>query len=208
MLGTLHRMDATSSGLSVLIALLLFTTFVKSATVLSIARYGLGLVGFEFGAVCLLVAAGVAWISTPPELTALGFPEALFSRSSTIQPQAVSEALVPYMERQIDPAIAAHFTAQSGDGIPKSAVTEAAQKSTSLRSVVPAFLLSQLKEAFQLGCMVLIPLVTVDLLVAHVLALIGVHNISAAAVALPLKLILFLAAGGWGLLGAKIVGAE
>jgi type III secretory pathway component EscR len=201
-------MDATSSGLSVLLALLLFTTFVKSATVLSIARYGLGLVGFEFGAVCLIVAAGVAWISTPPELAALGLPEALFSRATAVQPQAVSQALLPYMERRIDPAIAAHFRAQPRNEPIQREAVESASKPLSLRLVVPAFLLSELKEAFQLGCMVLIPLVTVDLLVAHVLALLGVSNIAAATVALPLKLMLFLTAGGWGLLGAKIVGIE
>ncbi|MFN4894482.1 MAG: hypothetical protein ACK5GN_12755 [Pseudomonadota bacterium] len=214
-------MDATSSGLSLLLALLLLTTFVKTATVLSIARYGLGLVGFEFGAVCLVVALGMAWLACPPELTALGFPDALFSRNQTVQPQAVSQALVPYMERRIDPAISKHFTIVESKSSAGDSSVEQGQsvsstdaqvvvrgESASLHKILPAYLLSELKGAFQLGCLILIPLVIVDLLVAHVLALIGVSNLSTATVALPLKLILFLVAGGWGLLGRKFIGIE
>ena len=201
-------MDASTTALSVLLVLLLFTTFVKTLTVLSIARYGLGLVGFEFGAVCLVVAAGIAWLACPPELTALGLPEALLSKPQSVQPQAVSQALLPYMEQRTDPLIARHLTTSP----PVAGAAEGTQgqevKRPSVRAVVPAYLLSELKEGFQLGCMILIPLVVVDLLVAHVLALIGVQNIAVAAVALPLKLVLFIVAGGWGLLGKKFLGLE
>jgi flagellar biosynthesis protein FliP len=202
-------MDQSLSAVSVILGLLLFTTFVKSATVLSIARYGLGLIGFEFGVVCFVVALGMAWLATPPELSGIGFPEALFSRPQSVQSQAVSQALLPYMEKRIDPAIATHFKGLEAqpaeldpDGKPKT------KNQGALSVVAPAYLLSQLKEAFQLGCMILIPLVTVDLLVAHVLALVGAQSLSAATVALPLKILLFIAAGGWGLLGKKLLGLE
>jgi len=201
-------MDVSSSAISIFLILLLFTTFVKTLTVLSIARYGLGLVGFEFGAVCLVVAAGLGWLASPPELTTLGFPEALFARSQTVQPQVVTQALVPYMEQRIDPLIATHFTDSKAVAGTADGTSAREAKSSSLKSVVPAYLLSELKEGFQVGCMILIPLVVVDLLVAHVLALVGVQNIAAAAVALPLKLVLFIVAGGWGLLGKKFLGIE
>jgi len=201
-------MDASTSAVAVLLALLLFTTFIKSLTVLSIARYGLGLVGFEFGAVCLVVAAGFAWVACPPELTAIGFPDALFSRSQQVQPQAVSQALLPFMQRRIDPTIDKHLVESVGKDQKVTGQAAAQPNSASLREVVPAYVLSELKDAFQMGCIILIPLVMVDLLVSHVLALIGVQNIAAAAVALPLKLILFLVAGGWGLLGKKLLGID
>jgi type III secretory pathway component EscR len=201
-------MDGSLSIVSVILGLLLFTTFVKTATVLSIARYGLGLVGFEFGAVCFFVALGMAWLAVPPELASLGFPDALFSKTQSIQPQVITQSLVPYMERRIDPEIAAHFKGSTKDGVANDQGVKVHEKDSPISSVAPAYLLSQLKEAFQLGCMILIPLVTVDLLVAHVLALIGTQNIAAAAVALPLKILLFIAAGGWGLLGKKLLGLE
>jgi flagellar biosynthesis protein FliP len=201
-------MDGSLSIVSVILGLLLFTTFVKTATVLSIARYGLGLVGFEFGAVCFFVALGMAWLAVPPELANLGFPDALFSKPQSIQPQAVTQSLIPYMERRIDPGIAAHFKGLAKADSSNEQDNKGHQPEISVSSVAPAYLLSQLKEAFQLGCMILIPLVTVDLLVAHILALVGTQNIAAAAVALPLKLLLFIAAGGWGLLGKKLLGLE
>lgn len=203
-------MDSSSAVLSVLVILLLFTTFVKIATVLSICRYGLGLVGFEFGCVCLVVSLGLAAFFCPPELTALGLPEALLTRPSSLQPQAVQEALVPFMQRRLDPVIVKHLS--SANAAKTSEVSdkpaESSEKPSSLRELAPAFLLSELKEAFRLGCLLLIPLVLIDLLAAHLLALVGVQQLSASVVSLPLKILVFITAGGWGLLGRKLIGID
>jgi len=201
-------MDTTAPAITLILTILLFTTFVKTATVLSICRYGLGLVGFEFGAVCLVVSVGMSLFMCPPELTALGFPDALFSRSQTIQPQAVTEALIPFMERRVDPGISKHFVPVPADSsleeVDKPKDPSAA--ATTLRSLAPAYVLSELKSAFQLGCMLLVPFVLIDLLVAHILALVGVQQLAAHAVSLPLKILVFVLAGGWGLLGSKVLG--
>lgn len=194
-------MDLSSNGFALLLTLLLCTSFVKIATVLSICRYGLGLVGIEFGVVCLVVALGLSVVAPPPELQALGVPDLLWSRSEGIQPKAVNEAVVPFMKRRLDPVIAEQLMpANSGS----SSGSESA--SSDLRTLGPAFLLSELKVAFQFGCLILIPFVVIDLLVAHVLALVGVQQLAVQTVALPLKILLFVASGGWGLLGKKLLG--
>jgi type III secretory pathway component EscR len=54
--------------------------------------------------------------------------------------------------------------------------------------------------------MLLIPFVLIDLLVAHVLALLGVQQVAAQTVSLPIKIVVFVVAGGWGLLGSKLLG--
>lgn len=191
--------------------LLVCTTFVKIATVLSIVRYGLGLLGFEFGAVCVVVAAGISLFMCPPELTALGFPDVLFSRSEPTQPQQVTQALIPYMQRRVDPDIGKYFLPVAADSSldtddpPKQQVSESA---VTLRTLAPAYLLSELKAAFQVGILILVPFVLIDLLVAHVLALVGVQQLAAYTVSLPLKLLLFIVSGGWGLLGQKLLGFE
>ena len=200
-------MDASSSSLILLVTLLLFTGFVKILTVLSICRYGLGLIGFEFGVVCLAVALGISLFLCPPELTALGFPDVMLFRSQTTQPEAVRDALVPFMKRRLDPGIAKHFVEGSKDG-EGQAKSEPASIQMSLRTLVPGFLLSELKSAFQIGCLLLIPLVLIDLLSAHLLALLGVQSLTAHAVSLPLKIIVFIAAGGWGALGSKLMGVD
>lgn len=190
------------------LALLLFTSFVKITTVLTICRYGLGLVGFEFGAVCLVVSLVLSLVASPPELTTLGFPQAVFSRQSAPSAQAVSEALVPFMKRRADPAIErALFNPKQGGQV--AANTEGALRNDmELRTLAPAFILSELKQAFQTGCMLLVPLVAIDLLSAHLLALLGIQHVAAQVVALPLKILLFVASSGWGLLGKKLLGLE
>lgn len=72
---------------------------------------------------------------------------------------------------------------------------------------VLAFLLSELTAAFQLAVAVLLPFLVVDLLVANTLVVLGFQLLSPAVVALPFKLVLFVAVGGWGLLVRGLVGA-
>jgi flagellar biosynthetic protein FliP len=194
-------MDLSANGFGLLLTLLLCTSFVKIATVLSICRYGLGLIGVEFGVVCLVVAFGLSVVAPPPELRALGLPDLLWTRSDSIQPKAVSEAVVPFMKRRLDPVISEQLmpAAPAASADTESSVSE-------LRTLGPAFVLSELKAAFQFGCLILIPFVVIDLLVAHVLALVGVQQLAVQTVALPLKILLFVASGGWGLLGKKLLG--
>lgn len=65
------------------------------------------------------------------------------------------------------------------------------------RAVVPAFLLTELSEALHMAVLVLLPLVLVDLVVAQTLTLLGLAAAPGRLVTLPLKLLLFLAAGGF-----------
>ncbi len=69
-----------------------------------------------------------------------------------------------------------------------------------LRVLVPAFVISELKTAFQIGFMIFIPFLIIDLLVASVLMSLGMMMLSPVLVALPFKLMLFVLADGWNLL--------
>jgi flagellar biosynthetic protein FliP len=68
------------------------------------------------------------------------------------------------------------------------------------RVVVPAFVTSELKTAFQIGFMVFIPFLVIDLVVASVLMSMGMMMVSPVLVSLPFKLMLFVLADGWNLL--------
>ncbi|KIG15770.1 Flagellar biosynthesis protein FliP [Enhygromyxa salina] len=63
--------------------------------------------------------------------------------------------------------------------------------------LVPAFLLSELARGLSLAVMILLPFVVVDLICAQVLVLLGLNQTPTAVVALPAKILLFLAADGW-----------
>jgi len=69
-----------------------------------------------------------------------------------------------------------------------------------MRVLIPAFVISELKSAFQIGFMVFIPFLVIDIVVASVLMSLGMMMLSPVLVALPFKLMLFVLADGWNLL--------
>jgi flagellar biosynthesis protein FliP len=69
-----------------------------------------------------------------------------------------------------------------------------------MRVLIPAFVISELKTAFQIGFMIFIPFLVIDLVVASILMSLGMMMLSPVLVALPFKLMLFVLADGWNIL--------
>jgi len=69
-----------------------------------------------------------------------------------------------------------------------------------MRVLIPAFVTSELKTAFQIGFLIFIPFLVIDMIVASVLMSLGMMMLSPVLVALPFKLMLFVLADGWNLL--------
>jgi flagellar biosynthesis protein FliP len=76
-----------------------------------------------------------------------------------------------------------------------------------LRALAPAFLISELKTAFQIAFMVILPFLVIDLVVASVLMSLGMVMVPPQLVSLPLKLLLFVMADGWHLLAGSLIGS-
>jgi type III secretion protein R len=74
-----------------------------------------------------------------------------------------------------------------------------------LTVVVPAFVLTELKEAFIIGFLVFLPFLVLDMLLANVLLALGMQTLSPSQVSLPFKLLLFVAVDGWALLSRGLV---
>jgi type III secretion protein R len=74
-----------------------------------------------------------------------------------------------------------------------------------LRVVLPAFLLTELKEAFQIGFVVFLPFLIVDLFIASTLLALGMTMLTPSTVALPFKLLLFVLVDGWYVLSQALV---
>ncbi|MGC4116482.1 MAG: type III secretion system export apparatus subunit SctR [Myxococcales bacterium] len=66
--------------------------------------------------------------------------------------------------------------------------------------IVPAFVISELKGAFQIGFMVFLPFLVLDMVIANLLLALGMQSLSPTSVSLPFKLLLFVAVDGWSLL--------
>ncbi len=74
-----------------------------------------------------------------------------------------------------------------------------------LTVLVPAFVVTELTEAFAIGFLVFLPFLVIDLVVSNVLLALGMQMMSPTQVSLPFKLLLFVAIDGWGLLARSLV---
>lgn len=184
--------------LSLLPALLLtMTSFTRMVVVLSFVRHGLG-------------AQGV-----PPNQIVVGL--ALFLTLFTMAPtldRVHRAGLSPYMQGQLTevqaleaatPALRDFLLPQTRDGdlalfyrLSNEAPPPRAQQ-VGLRHLVPAFVLSELRTACEMGFLVLVPFLVIDLVVASVLTALGMVMVPPGPVALPLKLLLFVLVDGWSL---------
>lgn len=76
---------------------------------------------------------------------------------------------------------------------------------TDMLVVLPAFLITELKEAFQVAFMVFLPFLVVDLVIANILLALGMTMLSPTAISLPFKLLLFVLVNGWYVLSQALV---
>jgi flagellar biosynthetic protein FliP len=77
-------------------------------------------------------------------------------------------------------------------------------KEIGLHIVIPAFIISEFRTAFEIGCLLFIPFLVVDLVIASVLLSAGMMMLPPVMISLPFKLILFILVDGWGLLARSL----
>ena len=73
--------------------------------------------------------------------------------------------------------------------------------------VAPAFILSELKTAFQIGFIIYVPFIVLDMIVANVLLALGMFMLSPTIISLPFKLLIFIAVDGWSLVVHGLAGS-
>jgi len=82
---------------------------------------------------------------------------------------------------------------------------EAAEDRPPLSLLVPSFLLSEIKRGFEVGFLIFLPFLVIDLVVASILMAMGMMMVPPAVVSLPFKLAFFVLADGWTLLAGALV---
>ena len=75
----------------------------------------------------------------------------------------------------------------------------------SMANIAPAFIISELKTAFQIGFMIYIPFIVIDIVVASVLLAMGMLVLPPVIISLPFKLMLFVLVDGWNLIVGSLV---
>lgn len=86
-----------------------------------------------------------------------------------------------------------------------AAIPPTEAKDLPLSVVVPAFLINELRTAFQMGFLVFLPFLLIDYVVAIILMSLGLMFLPPANISLPLKILLFVLVDGWGLITKSLV---
>ncbi|MFT7772911.1 flagellar type III secretion system pore protein FliP [Roseateles sp.] len=174
---------------------LMMTSFTRFVIVLSLLRQALGL---QQGLPNRLIT-GVALILTILVMRPIGtqiWNEAFvpYDAEKITLTQALQVAEAPmsrFMLAQTSKTALSQVAKLAGE----EGVTEATAHSFPVK--LSAFVLSELKTAFQIGCMLFIPFLVIDLVVASVLMAMGMMMLSPLVISLPLKLLLFVLVDGW-----------
>lgn len=183
--------------------LLMLTSFTRLVVVFSILRHALGLQ------------------QTPPNQVLISLALFLtFFIMSPVFKVTYENALQPYLKREIDEKTLferaskpfkdfmlkntrekdlALFIKLKGEERPKN------KEEVSLLTLIPAFMISELKTAFQIGFLLYVPFLVIDIVVSSVLISMGVLMLPPMMISLPLKLLLFVLVDGWNLLIMSLV---
>ena len=78
-------------------------------------------------------------------------------------------------------------------------------KDTPLRVVIPAFMISELRRAFEIGFLIFVPFLIIDMVIASVLMSMGMMMLPPSVLALPFKVIFFVLIDGWYVLAGSLV---
>ena len=118
------------------------------------------------------------------------------------QEQAIDNTLAPlreFMFRQTRESDLALFVNLSDAERPQS------QADVSTATLIPAFVISELKTAFQIGFMIYIPFIVIDMIVASTLMSMGMMMLPPVMISLPFKILLFVMVDGWHLLIKSLI---
>jgi len=183
--------------------LIMMTSFVRIVVVLSLLRTALGLQQSPPNAVIVSLALFLTLFVMTPTLKdayAQGI-EPLMNNQITTE-QGFERAAVPmkkFMLGHVRQADLKLFLDMSGKKIPPTAET------VPITTVAPAFMLSELKRAFEIGFLIFVPFLIIDMAVASILMSMGMMMLPPVIISLPFKLIFFVLVDGWRLISGSLV---
>ena len=191
------------AGLAILPSLLvMMTSFTRIVIVLSFARRAL------------------TTQTIPPTIAIVGL--AMFLTLYTMTPtysQVNNEAIQPYLADEVSLTVAAEKATECMKGFMlrqsrksdlalfvemAKAPAPATAMDIGMQIVVPAFIISEFRTAFEIGCLLFIPFLLIDMVIASVLLSAGMIMLPPMMISLPFKLILFILVDGWGLLAKSL----
>lgn len=194
------------------LAFMTVTAFVKIETVLQIVRGAIGAQGVPSTTVVMALAGALTLLAMAPtgEKVASRAAPLLSARevSDTVAfvqdgIAAVSEPMREFLKANASDKEKGRFLDVARRVRPESERAKVGDGDLSV--LIPAFVVTELTEAFALGFLLYLPFLVIDLVVANVLLALGMQMMTPTQISLPFKLLLFVAIDGWGLLARSLV---
>jgi flagellar biosynthetic protein FliP len=183
--------------------LIMLTSFTRIAIVLSLARNALGLQGVPPNQVIVGLALFLSLFVMGPTLSQIN--------DQALQPLLKDQiSATEAYDRAVDP-LRAFMLKQTRKGELQMFITASHEEKPAtaddvkLTTLIPAFILSELKTAFIIGFIVFIPFLVIDIIVSSSLMSMGMMMLPPMLVSLPFKLLLFVMVDGWGLIVTSLL---
>ena len=180
---------------------IMVTCFPFMVTVLSILRQAIGVQQAPPNMMIVSLALFLTWFVMEPVFTeawANGIEPMI---EGSLQPEeAFGPVMAPFrtfMDTRVDP--------DTVEMLREAAPQKPEAEAEPLSLLVPAFLLSEIKRGFEVGFLIFLPFLVIDLVIAAVLMSMGMMMVPPAVVSLPFKLAFFVIADGWSLLAGALV---
>jgi flagellar biosynthesis protein FliP len=184
---------------------IMVTSFPFMVIVLSLLRQGIGLQQAPPNMLIVTLALFLTWFVMEPVFTE-AWTNGLGPLLDGAIPadQAWERGVAPFrlfMEGRASPAVISELA----DAAPGPSSRLVPGQPAPLSLLVPAFLLSELARGFEVGFMIFLPFLVIDLVVASILMSMGMLMVPPVVVSLPLKLAFFVIADGWSLLAGALI---
>jgi flagellar biosynthetic protein FliP len=183
--------------------LIMMTSFVRIVVVLSLLRTALGLQQSPPNAVIISLSMFLTLFVMGPTLTEAynqGVKPLMANQITT--EQGFTQAMVPmkkFMLEHVRGADLKLFTDMAKTPMP------AQPQDAAITTLAPAFMLSELKRAFEIGFLLFVPFLIIDMAVASILMSMGMMMLPPVIISLPFKLIFFVLVDGWRLVAGSLV---
>ncbi len=183
--------------------LIMMTSFTRIIIVLGFVRNALGTPSMPPNQILVGISLFLTMFIMAPTFTAINDTAIQPLMDKKINEQtAIKRAEIPireFMFKQVDQKDLALFTDMSGEGRPKT------RADVPTRVLIPAFVLSELQTAFEIGFLILIPFLIIDMVIASTVMSMGMVMLPPVVISLPFKILLFVLVDGWHLISESLI---
>jgi flagellar biosynthetic protein FliP len=183
--------------------LIMVTAFTRIVIVLGFTRSALGTQGVPPNQVIIGLAMFLTFFVMGPVFSQANHDSVQpFLKGKITQEQAFTKGIAPFrtfMLKQVREKDLQLFMDLSGKPAPKS------PKDVPTTTLIPAYVISELRAAFLIGFVIFIPFIVIDLVVSAALSAMGMAMLPPSLISLPFKLLLFVAVDGWYLIVSSLV---